>query len=377
MHSSAKQPRRKLLKDTWYFHCECEKCVDNAEHLLTSILCPQCPAKGVNPIARLCLFGRWPYKDEESQRITCPQCGTQISQQEVMEGLAAMRFIGDLLEGKSAEPEEEKTLEGKRTRLRGMLVRFESILPRVNVYVCKLIQALVPLIPIENNAELLQLHLESEECVRLCYPHNHPALGFHLRNIGIFGRNLGHTPQALKYLREAVDIFEFTMGKEHQLAQATRQMLEETERDAVVAEVGKMSVTTKEASNGDGKAVEKKPVNIPIVVVCESSGVKKKASMKKVSPRARTPLPVNLLMPGGDGSGVESSSDVERGSNRNKLVVEVEGADAMTNSLIVPELLSPPSLNGGGLIAGHASGSENDGVNAKSQGHKKKRSGKR
>uniref|UniRef100_A0AC34GPK2 MYND-type domain-containing protein n=1 Tax=Panagrolaimus sp. ES5 TaxID=591445 RepID=A0AC34GPK2_9BILA len=40
----AKQQRQKLLKDTWYFNCECSRCVDNDDHILTSINCPNCTA---------------------------------------------------------------------------------------------------------------------------------------------------------------------------------------------------------------------------------------------------------------------------------------------------------------------------------------------
>uniref|UniRef100_A0A915EDL7 MYND-type domain-containing protein n=1 Tax=Ditylenchus dipsaci TaxID=166011 RepID=A0A915EDL7_9BILA len=76
----AKQARRKLLKDTWYFNCECERCVDNSEHILTSINCPKC--KSVSKSVPLCLFGEQVYKHTETQMITCPECERTVEQEE-------------------------------------------------------------------------------------------------------------------------------------------------------------------------------------------------------------------------------------------------------------------------------------------------------
>jgi hypothetical protein len=64
-------------------------------------------------------------------------------------------------------------------------------------------QALLPLIDQDDTKRLLELHLLAEECLRVCYPQNHPALAFHLRNIGIFAKCLGLRQLAIRYLREA------------------------------------------------------------------------------------------------------------------------------------------------------------------------------
>uniref|UniRef100_A0A915AVM7 MYND-type domain-containing protein n=2 Tax=Parascaris univalens TaxID=6257 RepID=A0A915AVM7_PARUN len=39
---STTQERRKLLRDTWYFDCQCVRCVDNSDHMLSSMFCPNC-----------------------------------------------------------------------------------------------------------------------------------------------------------------------------------------------------------------------------------------------------------------------------------------------------------------------------------------------
>ncbi|KAK6038488.1 hypothetical protein COOONC_24007 [Cooperia oncophora] len=44
---SSLQQRKKQLKDTWYFDCQCERCTDPSDHLLTSILCPTCPVSSI------------------------------------------------------------------------------------------------------------------------------------------------------------------------------------------------------------------------------------------------------------------------------------------------------------------------------------------
>uniref|UniRef100_A0A915LZ92 MYND-type domain-containing protein n=1 Tax=Meloidogyne javanica TaxID=6303 RepID=A0A915LZ92_MELJA len=73
--------------------------------------------------------------------------------------------------------------------------------------------------------------LLKENCLRLCYPHNHPALAFHLRNIGIFAKKLGQRQKALNYLGEALGMFEFVMGEEHSLYKITEEIIEEVKKE--------------------------------------------------------------------------------------------------------------------------------------------------
>ncbi|KAI1732031.1 MYND finger domain-containing protein [Ditylenchus destructor] len=440
----AKQARRKLLKDTWYFQCDCERCVDNSEHVLTSVYCPQCKAKTVSSV--LCLFGNKEYKDMESQLIQCPECNETLSKEEVMQALAGMRFIDDLLDKTNFD---EMGRSVAIDFLKDLLLKFENMLPKVNIYYCRLIQALIPIIDPADHEQLLQLHLDAEECVRICYPPNHPALAFHLRNIGIFYKSLRQFAMAAKYLSQAHEAFQFVMTPQHQLAHSTTSMLLEVNKamenntnstnngeeasdrnpefaicednpckllevhDDDKTEVDKRSSTinTKEGitnadqiflsvtncenrdmKNADMEDKQEKIEEVPAMVVSkfeetiaksnstnllvtpeenisgsllcikigenttsvepnlkispsslsESSGVKKKASLKKVAPRARTPLPPREIGKS-DLAYIEDdpSNDVENEAKCNSLLetpksVETLGQTQETKLCIEP-----------------------------------------
>uniref|UniRef100_A0A1I7XQA7 TPR_REGION domain-containing protein n=1 Tax=Heterorhabditis bacteriophora TaxID=37862 RepID=A0A1I7XQA7_HETBA len=163
---SSQLQRKKLLKDTWYFDCHCERCVDPEDHILTSILCPNCPK---NNCARLCIFGDHDYKDKISQIIVCPQCKNEVPKDYVLETVGAMRFIDKVFDDKEIE----------------------------------------------------------QECVRYCFPRNHPAVAFHLRNIGIFLNNLGRVEDAVKYFKEAEEIMVFILGADHTMAIENRVLLDQ------------------------------------------------------------------------------------------------------------------------------------------------------
>uniref|UniRef100_A0A915EAS0 Uncharacterized protein n=1 Tax=Ditylenchus dipsaci TaxID=166011 RepID=A0A915EAS0_9BILA len=118
-----------------------------------------------------CLFGEQVYKHTETQMITCPECERTVKQEE----------------------------------------------------------ALIPFVDPADAQTLLKLHLEAEEYVSICYPHNHPALGFHLRNIVIFSRILQQLETSLKYFKGAECIFNFVRPADHSLAQTTKAIKQEVE----------------------------------------------------------------------------------------------------------------------------------------------------
>lgn len=123
-----------MLKDTWYFHCECGRCLDNNEHILTSINCPNCDPSQPQ---RLCLFGDFDYKDKETQIITCPKCNNQVHKDKVLEAIGAMKFIDNVLEKREIDQMPQKMAV---EFLEDLLGRFNEMLPKVNVYFCKLIE---------------------------------------------------------------------------------------------------------------------------------------------------------------------------------------------------------------------------------------------
>ncbi|KAI1725540.1 MYND finger domain-containing protein [Ditylenchus destructor] len=242
--SSPKVAKGYMVSILQYFHCDCERCVDNSEHVLTSVYCPQCKAKNLS--SELCLFGHKEYKDMEIQVIQCPKCNETLSKEEVMQALAGMRFIDDLLDKTNFE---EMGRSVAIDFLKDLLHKFENMLPKVNIYYCRLIQALIPLIDPADHEQLLQLHLDAEECVRICYPPNHPALAFHLRNIGIFYKSLRQFTMAAKYLSQAHEAFQFVMTPKHQLACSTTSMLLEVNR--AMEKYANSTNNGEEASNVD------------------------------------------------------------------------------------------------------------------------------
>ncbi|CAJ0584664.1 unnamed protein product, partial [Mesorhabditis spiculigera] len=214
----SQQQRRKLLKDTWYFTCECERCMDSNDHRLTSILCPTCSK--VEP-TEILIWGEGANKNPTTQIITCKKCSETLSAQYVIEAIQAMRFIDSIFEDQELDQMPAKS---QMPFLQDLLQRFGEILPHVNVYYCRLIQALIPMIPPGDNHELLRLHLMSEECVRQSFPHNHPAVAFHLRNIGIFAGNLQKKEKSLKYFEEAQQILNFTLDPDHPMSKENQRL---------------------------------------------------------------------------------------------------------------------------------------------------------
>lgn len=218
---NCRQERRKLLKDTWYFDCECARCVDNEDNMLTSMLCPECSEK-------LGIFGEWPYKNPVTQIITCPKCTTEIAKEKVVEAIDAMQFINRILQ--SNQTDQMRNDQAIRF-LTSVKDRFSRILPNLNVFVCKIIQMLIPLIDPRDNETLLKLHLQSEECVRFCFPDNHPALAVHLSNIGVFYLRCGHPHRAELYLEMAHDILSSTLGKGHPMTLTKYQLLQDARHE--------------------------------------------------------------------------------------------------------------------------------------------------
>ncbi|KAE9552471.1 hypothetical protein FO519_004323 [Halicephalobus sp. NKZ332] len=251
-----KQQRRKLLRDTWYFNCECTRCVDDSEHILTSINCPYCLDEEKNPVA---IFGEQLHRDPTTQTIICSKCKSQISQKDVVNGLTAMRFIMDLLEKQELEQMGLKVAKNYVTELKD---RFNQYLSKYNIYYCKLVEALIKLTDPNDHAKVVELYLEVEHCVRTCFPNNHPALAFHLRNIGLEFYRLEKFDEAIKYLQEAYDMLHFVMPEGHPLEKSSKAVLATVQVKAK-EKLEKQSSDVKEEKkmNGFVESREQKEVN--------------------------------------------------------------------------------------------------------------------
>ncbi|EFO19192.2 MYND finger family protein [Loa loa] len=234
------QQRRKLLKDTWYFECHCTRCSDPDDALLSSILCPNCPEKR----EYLCIFGDLPYKDRNTQIITCPKCHNKVSPEYVVEAIGAMRFIDKIVENHEVE---QMSREQSIKFLTDLKERFSKLLSKVNVFLCKIIQLLIPLINMSDCQLLLDLHLEAEECVRFCFPFNHPAVGIHYRSIATFYLKCKQPHRALLYCKKAYEIISFTLGPKHLMTIETDAMLKDASNE--VQEAKKLIFGEKIRSN--------------------------------------------------------------------------------------------------------------------------------
>uniref|UniRef100_A0A0K0FBL1 MYND-type domain-containing protein n=1 Tax=Strongyloides venezuelensis TaxID=75913 RepID=A0A0K0FBL1_STRVS len=217
---ACKQQRRKLLKDTWYFDCECERCKDDSEHILTSMVCPNC----VNDSKKLkrIPIQLWGNKSKKDGKLCCPECGVFVSQQSVMEALKGMRFIDDILERREVE---EMTTKKAIEFLEGLLTRFSTILAIENVYYIRIVQTLIPFIDSNDTEKLLDLHAMAEKSLRICFPHNHPGIALHLRNIGVFYQRLEKLDKSKTYFEEALKMLEFSLSSSHPMTQDVSKLL--------------------------------------------------------------------------------------------------------------------------------------------------------
>ncbi|VDN57772.1 unnamed protein product, partial [Dracunculus medinensis] len=213
------QERRRLLKDTWYFNCECSRCTDENEGLLSSMLCPNCEKP--KPLQ---IFGKVPYKDQITLIITCPECHEQVPREKIIEAVETMRFINGIIENNEIEQIASNQRLSFLTELRN---RSGKVLPNINIYYCKIIQFMIPLVNPSNYKLLLELHLDSEACIRFCYPANHPTLALHLRNIAIFYLRNGSPHRAKHYFECAREILHFTLDVNHSMSIANQVLLNE------------------------------------------------------------------------------------------------------------------------------------------------------
>lgn len=65
------------------------------------------------------------------------------------------------------------------------------------------------------------------ECIRYCYPHNHPIIARHLFLIAVVLLKREREGQrAIVFLNESQHIFDYIFGVDHQRSIANRQLLE-------------------------------------------------------------------------------------------------------------------------------------------------------
>uniref|UniRef100_A0AC35TKF2 MYND-type domain-containing protein n=1 Tax=Rhabditophanes sp. KR3021 TaxID=114890 RepID=A0AC35TKF2_9BILA len=252
-----KQQRKKLLKDTWYFNCQCERCLDDTEHLLTSMLCPNCIVNNDKKVP-VQLWG-----SEQKEEIVCKECSEVVGKGPVMEALKAMRFIDDVLERREVELMSKKMAA---EFLEGLLARYARLLPTINIYYAKIVQSLISYTELSDIAKLLDLHRMAEATVRLCVPENHPARCCLLKDMGYFYHKLQNFPMAIKYYREALDGLTFSMTSSHSMTRDVKRLLIETEIAAIrIAEAKNADIEKENVATNKLKQVNDKPISNEVI----------------------------------------------------------------------------------------------------------------
>jgi hypothetical protein len=134
-----------------------------------------------------------------------------------------MRYIDQILDRNELD---HMSSVNARQFLADMLTRFATVLSPVNVFYCRLIQAIIPRTDPQDQQALLRYHLGALDCMKICYPHNHPALAFHLMNMGIFCTSMKKKNEAVDYLTQAQKMLTFVLGADHPMSHTNGEQLQ-------------------------------------------------------------------------------------------------------------------------------------------------------
>ncbi|WKX91606.1 hypothetical protein Q1695_009993 [Nippostrongylus brasiliensis] len=189
----SKYVRRKDLKARWYFDCECTRCADPADDMLTAIKCstPGCPEPLITS------------ETAEPCYIACPKCRGMTDDSTVKEAQELMKSL-------PASFDPTCPVEA----LRELLEKAERILHPNNVYVCRLRTALFHVTgSLETNMGFM--HKQIYDNYKLCFPKADRHVGYQLLHIVKDLIEKGERDEAMSYAFEAMNIFEVCFGLDH------------------------------------------------------------------------------------------------------------------------------------------------------------------
>uniref|UniRef100_A0AAF5RSX9 MYND-type domain-containing protein n=2 Tax=Wuchereria bancrofti TaxID=6293 RepID=A0AAF5RSX9_WUCBA len=185
--------RQKQLKSKWYFDCQCDRCMDQSDIILTSIRCKN----------ELCDEALIITEISEPIDIKCTKC-MQITDanhikkcQQLMLNLPIQFDINC-----STENLKEKLNEAMK------------YLHTKNVYVTRLKAALLHFTGTLND-NLLLIQKSVYENYRLCFPRSDRHLAYQLLKIAKSLIEKGERKEAVPYAYEAMSIFEVCFGLNH------------------------------------------------------------------------------------------------------------------------------------------------------------------
>uniref|UniRef100_A0A5S6R096 MYND-type domain-containing protein n=1 Tax=Trichuris muris TaxID=70415 RepID=A0A5S6R096_TRIMR len=206
--------RRRMLEESWYFHCSCSRCTNESDHMLTAVRCPNCAASVAI------------YEDDALKKdpLRCAMCMSDFA----MGVNEVVKFMNNV-EAQMNALNFEDTMK-TFSLLEELIAKSNDLLAAENVYFARLYQARMRCTDPSNAAALLEGCLKALPCMLCCFPRNHPALAYHFMSMGIYQLRLGLT-EAKDNLQNALARFSFSLGSSHELTNQCSALIENLQAD--------------------------------------------------------------------------------------------------------------------------------------------------
>ncbi|CAD6189747.1 unnamed protein product [Caenorhabditis auriculariae] len=204
----SKYIRRRDLRDRWYFECQCSRCTDPEDDLLTSIKCvnPNCdePIVSSNALEDQISHFWITSETDEAMNIACPKCGTLNEEDRVKSAQEYMKTLPA-----SFDPQCPADI------LKDLLSKAEQILHPSNVYVARLRTALFHVTGNLTMDNLSTMHKQIYDNYKMCFPKADRHVGFQLLHIVKTLVEQDKREEAMSYAFDAMNIFEVCFGLDH------------------------------------------------------------------------------------------------------------------------------------------------------------------
>uniref|UniRef100_A0A915Q776 MYND-type domain-containing protein n=1 Tax=Setaria digitata TaxID=48799 RepID=A0A915Q776_9BILA len=185
--------RQNELKSKWYFDCQCDRCKDPADDILTSIRC-------VNEACDEALIIT---ENSEPINIICPKCKQITDESRVKKCQELMLKLPVQFSTEISAEYIQETLDEAAKYLHSK-----------NVYVTRLKAVLLHATgSLQDNLLFIQKNVY--ENYRLCFPRSDRHLAYQLLHIVKSYIEKGERKEAVSYAYEAMSIFEVCFGLNH------------------------------------------------------------------------------------------------------------------------------------------------------------------
>ncbi|VDL72017.1 unnamed protein product [Nippostrongylus brasiliensis] len=223
----SKYVRRKDLKARWYFDCECTRCADPADDMLTAIKCstPGCPEPLITS------------ETAEPCYIACPKCrgmtddSTVKEAQELMKSLPASfdptcpveagllellrsvkNTVATVRQARLAQSVEHQTLN---LAVAGSSPASGFTFCSDRLHICTLLVTALFHVTGSLETNMGFMHKQIYDNYKLCFPKADRHVGYQLLHIVKDLIEKGERDEAMSYAFEAMNIFEVCFGLDH------------------------------------------------------------------------------------------------------------------------------------------------------------------